>query len=281
MAHDHDHQRLQEQPVRVPLRPPAAARRRCRHGDTINQPEQGDQTRARRYHPGASWMDRVWQPPSYEADAAPRLVRARYQPDQHRHPSAVGRRLPTLFREAVLYDHASTISMSAGLFGVPWALWGGACLIVAAIYTVVWPRPEQTAATPAVWTYVTLRWRHAGVWLILALSCLLRTIDWPLPALAQPCSAWWPCSCTALSSSPSRPTESGAAERSSHTPRTLLACAGVAAWAGYTMVLATGQLLMALAALAIVPEIVPEMVTLSTSSPTPGWPGGSASCLAG
>jgi hypothetical protein len=73
--------------------------------ETIDQPEQGDQTRARRYHPGASWMDEVWQPPSYEADAARRLVQARYEPDQHRHPATVGCRLVS--GEAVMYDQGS------------------------------------------------------------------------------------------------------------------------------------------------------------------------------
>ena len=65
--------------------------------------------------------------------------------------------------------------VSDGLLGVNWAVWGGVCLLVAAIYTLVWPRPGQ-AACPA-WRRAVLRWAHALVWLALGVSCFLRAAD--------------------------------------------------------------------------------------------------------
>jgi hypothetical protein len=66
--------------------------------------------------------------------------------------------------------------MTTAPFGVPWVAWGGLCLAVAAVYTVVWPRPRGTGAGPArpEWRRLVLRWGHALVWLLLALSCFVR-----------------------------------------------------------------------------------------------------------
>jgi drug/metabolite transporter (DMT)-like permease len=72
-----------------------------------------------------------------------------------------------------------------GLFGVPWLVWTGVCLVVAAVYVVVWPRPKGSA--PA-WRRLLLRWAHAVVWLALAGSCLVRAASGPslvADALAQ------------------------------------------------------------------------------------------------
>lgn len=52
----------------------------------------------------------------------------------------------------------------------------GACLLVAAIYVVYWPRPKGGVALP-LWRQLVLRWGHSAVWVILALSFLLRTAE--------------------------------------------------------------------------------------------------------
>ena len=67
--------------------------------------------------------------------------------------------------------------MTGGLVAVPWAVWGGGCLLVAAIYAVVRPRPKQPASTRLSWRHPVLRWAHALVWLMLAGSCFLRAAD--------------------------------------------------------------------------------------------------------
>jgi len=68
--------------------------------------------------------------------------------------------------------------MTLGLLDVPWLIWGGICLVVAATYTVVRPSPRQPAAVHAEWRRPVLRWAHALVWLGLAGSCFLRITDW-------------------------------------------------------------------------------------------------------
>jgi hypothetical protein len=56
---------------------------------------------------------------------------------------------------------------------VIWLLVGGLCLVVATVYTVVWPRPLRGIHRP-VWQHLLLRWGHALVWLLLAGSFALR-----------------------------------------------------------------------------------------------------------
>jgi hypothetical protein len=67
--------------------------------------------------------------------------------------------------------------VTLGLLDVPWLIWGGICLVVTAIYTVVRPSPGQPAAVHAAWRRPVLRWAHALVWLVLAGSCFLRITD--------------------------------------------------------------------------------------------------------
>ncbi len=73
--------------------------------------------------------------------------------------------------------------MASPLFGMPWPVLGGLCLVVAAVYTVVWPRPrDPTARARPTWRHLILRWGHALVWFLLALSCFVR----PAPSLGGP-----------------------------------------------------------------------------------------------
>ena len=61
-------------------------------------------------------------------------------------------------------------------FGVPWAAWGLLCLVVAFIYAWVWPKPDPEAKPRPVWRQFVLRWFHALVWALLALSCFMRPV---------------------------------------------------------------------------------------------------------
>jgi hypothetical protein len=71
------------------------------------------------------------------------------------------------------------VILSDGLLGAPWLAWGGVCLVVAVVYSVVWPRPKQPVSMRPLWRHLVLRWAHALVWLLLAGSCFLRMPDWP------------------------------------------------------------------------------------------------------
>ena len=69
--------------------------------------------------------------------------------------------------------------MSTALFGISWFLWGSVCVVVAFIYTVVWPRPKAAdTSARSLWRHVILRWFHALVWVLLALSCFIRPSQW-------------------------------------------------------------------------------------------------------
>ena len=65
--------------------------------------------------------------------------------------------------------------INSAVLGLPWTLWGLLALLVAGVYAVVWPRPGARARTGPVWRHLVLRWFHALVWVLLALSCFIRT----------------------------------------------------------------------------------------------------------
>ncbi|MFN8500454.1 hypothetical protein [Kouleothrix sp.] len=62
--------------------------------------------------------------------------------------------------------------MEAKFLGLPIAVWGGLCLVVAAVFVVVWPK-DRVADAGALRLFV-VRWFHALVWVFLAASCFLR-----------------------------------------------------------------------------------------------------------
>jgi hypothetical protein len=66
------------------------------------------------------------------------------------------------------------------LLGIPWFVWGIACLVIAAIYLVIWPRSRGKAVQPRpLWRRVVLRWFHALVWVLLAASCFVLELQVP------------------------------------------------------------------------------------------------------
>jgi hypothetical protein len=59
------------------------------------------------------------------------------------------------------------------LLGLPVELWAMICFAIAAAYTIFWPRPPRTAATPRnAWQHLVLRWFHAATWFCLGLAAL-------------------------------------------------------------------------------------------------------------
>lgn len=75
--------------------------------------------------------------------------------------------------------------MSERFLGVPLLFWGLACLVVAAIWVMVWP--AEQAAGAAGLRFFLIRWGHAITWVLLALMCFLRAAGSPAAlAWAQP-----------------------------------------------------------------------------------------------
>jgi hypothetical protein len=64
--------------------------------------------------------------------------------------------------------------MDTSFLGVPWFVWGLLCLAVAVIFTVNWPRGRLPGKARGL-QYLMLRWFHALVWVLLAVSFFLRS----------------------------------------------------------------------------------------------------------
>jgi hypothetical protein len=65
--------------------------------------------------------------------------------------------------------------MIKGFLNLPWFLWAALALIVAVIYSFVWPRKAVTVTTG--FRFFILRWGHALTWILLAVNFVLRGID--------------------------------------------------------------------------------------------------------
>lgn len=61
------------------------------------------------------------------------------------------------------------------LLGLPPAIWGIACLVVAAIWVFVWPSKRVVA--PGSLQHFILRWSHTLVWLLLAAAAFIAGFD--------------------------------------------------------------------------------------------------------
>lgn len=73
--------------------------------------------------------------------------------------------------------------MMKGFLNLPWFLWAGIALLIAVIYTFVWPH-KAAAETEGVRFFI-LRWGHALVWILLTINFLLRGIDPSLNGVAN------------------------------------------------------------------------------------------------
>ena len=67
--------------------------------------------------------------------------------------------------------------MTVGFLGFSWLAWGGLCLVVAAFYAVIWPKPRKPEVARR--QRLVLRWAHAGVWFCMATSFFIRTWEGP------------------------------------------------------------------------------------------------------
>jgi len=74
--------------------------------------------------------------------------------------------------------------MIKGFISLPWFLWAGLALVIAVIYSFVWPHKAVTEPS-AGFRFFILRWGHALTWLLLAINFVLRGIDPSLNGLAS------------------------------------------------------------------------------------------------
>jgi hypothetical protein len=64
--------------------------------------------------------------------------------------------------------------MDTAFLGIPWFVWGFLCLVVAVIFTVIWPHGKCSDNAGAL-ASIILRWFHALVWVLLAVSFFVRS----------------------------------------------------------------------------------------------------------
>ena len=78
------------------------------------------------------------------------------------------------------------------VLAVSWSTWGVLALLVALLYSVVWPRPKTAldAEQRSRWTRLILRWAHAAVWLLLATFCFVQAGWFGLSIPAASTLAW-------------------------------------------------------------------------------------------
>jgi hypothetical protein len=75
------------------------------------------------------------------------------------------------------------LRMNKGLLNLPWFLWAGLALMIAVVYSVLWPQKAAPADTGI--RFFILRWGHALTWLLLALNFLLRGLSPSLNGVAN------------------------------------------------------------------------------------------------
>lgn len=65
--------------------------------------------------------------------------------------------------------------MIKGFLNLPWFVWAAAALLIAVIYSFVWPQKAVTLTTG--FRFFVLRWGHALTWLLLAINFFLRGVS--------------------------------------------------------------------------------------------------------
>lgn len=73
--------------------------------------------------------------------------------------------------------------MIRGFLNLPWFAWAAIALIIAVVYSFVWP--HKAAAVATGWHLLIVRWGHALVWLLLAINFLLRGISPSMNGIAN------------------------------------------------------------------------------------------------
>jgi hypothetical protein len=62
--------------------------------------------------------------------------------------------------------------MIKGILNLPWFVWAGLALVVAVIYSFIWPQKAGAAATG--FPFFVIRWGHALTWILLAINFMLQ-----------------------------------------------------------------------------------------------------------
>lgn len=73
--------------------------------------------------------------------------------------------------------------MIKGFLNFPWLVWAAGALLIAVVFSSVWPHKAATVQTG--FRFFIIRWGHALTWLLLAINFVLRGISPSLNAAAD------------------------------------------------------------------------------------------------
>jgi hypothetical protein len=65
--------------------------------------------------------------------------------------------------------------MIKGFLNLPWFAWAAIALLVAILYSFVWPK--ERIADLVGFRFLVLRWGHALTWLLISINFILRGMD--------------------------------------------------------------------------------------------------------
>lgn len=65
--------------------------------------------------------------------------------------------------------------MIKGFLNLPWFLWAAIALVIAVVYSFIWP--HRAAAAASGFSLFIIRWGHAVTWILLAINFVLRGIS--------------------------------------------------------------------------------------------------------
>lgn len=65
--------------------------------------------------------------------------------------------------------------MIKGFLNLPWFAWAGIALVVAVIYTFVWPKDRVADLTG--FRFLVISWGHSLTWLLISINFILRGLD--------------------------------------------------------------------------------------------------------
>ena len=73
--------------------------------------------------------------------------------------------------------------MSSGFLHLPWFLWAGLALVIAVVYSFIWPKKSVTETHR--FRFFIVSWGHALTWFLLSLNFLLRGLSRALDGAAN------------------------------------------------------------------------------------------------
>lgn len=73
--------------------------------------------------------------------------------------------------------------MLKGFLNLPWFLWAALAIVVAVVYSFIWPHKAAEAFTG--FRFFIIRWGHSLAWLLISINFILRGLSPSLNGMAN------------------------------------------------------------------------------------------------